>query len=128
MIFLDPSEANADQPIHERWVELEGVLCSYRLTWRPRTESWYLDLYDAAGTLLLAGSRLSSGWPVTARHRLPGTLPGLFLIIDTQGDAPPTLDGLGGRWQFAYVEAAEVAARPLVAPEWLPWEVVEELT
>ena len=125
MIALDPSEAAPDQPVHERWVELEGVLVSYRLTWRPRTASWYLDLYDSAGTLVLAGARLPSGWPVTARHRLAGMPPGWFVLIDSQGeDAPATLDELGGRFLFCYVTAAEIAARPALAPAWLAWEVV----
>jgi hypothetical protein len=48
-----------DQPAHRYTVPLDGVQYEVRLTYRERTASWYLDLWDEQGGELLKGRRLS---------------------------------------------------------------------
>lgn len=51
-----------DLPAHRYRVTLSGVEFGLRFTFRDRTSSWYLDLFDVDGNPLALGRRLSPGY------------------------------------------------------------------
>lgn len=69
-----------DQPQHRQTVTLDGTEYQIRLTYRRRLASWYMDLYDAEGTAIALGRRLSPGWSPINGVIAEGGPPGLFLV------------------------------------------------
>lgn len=55
-----------DEPQHDYAVQLEGVQYQIRLTWRELRPGWYLDLYEADGTAIAEGLRVSPGIQLNA--------------------------------------------------------------
>lgn len=51
-----------DLPAHRYRVTLSGAEFSLRFTFRDRTSSWYLDLFDVDGNPLALGRRLSPSY------------------------------------------------------------------
>lgn len=66
-----------DFPQHTYTVALDGVQYELGLTYRERTASWYLDLWDEQGAALLRGRRLSPNWSPQAGV-ITGGPPGLL--------------------------------------------------
>lgn len=84
---------------------------SYRLilTWRERPAAWYLDLYNSADVLLIAGKRLSVDWPLLFRHtgRLPAG--GQLILLDTADSMLDcTFEELGDRCRWCWIPEAEI--------------------
>ena len=90
-----------DLPEHTFTVPLEGVQYEFRLVYRSRTASWYLDLLDEDGVALLRGQRLSPGSPLNAG--LTSGPPGVLLV---DGADPYARDEVA----LLYVTADELAA------------------
>lgn len=66
---------------HSYPITLDGGVYLVVQTYRERTDSWYLDLYDSAGTLLAGGRRLSPGrFPL---HWFGLDIPGEFIVGGT---------------------------------------------
>lgn len=57
-------------PQHSYVVTLGERRFRMAFTWRARPASWYMDLYDAEGTALALGRRLSPGWSPIASASL----------------------------------------------------------
>jgi hypothetical protein len=92
---------------------VDGLTFRFEFLWNDRTAAWYFNLRDAAGTLLLAGVKVVTGWPLTARYlgKIPNLPPGQFVAIDSAGrDSDPGLATLGEQHQLVYVPAADAAA------------------
>jgi hypothetical protein len=103
-----------DIPAHRYSVALDGVQYRVRFIYRERTASWYLDLWDQDGTLLLAGRRLSPNWSPQAR--ITGGPPGLLVAF---GPDPYARDDV----ELWYFTAAELAAAKPAAAALLPVEL-----
>ena len=98
-------------PAQEFRISLDGQLFRIAITWNERDAAWYLDLFDADGTLLLAGRKLVLGQALLARFRDARLPPGELLVLDTTSrDLEPGQQDLGGRVPLFYVEAASLPA------------------
>lgn len=77
-------KAYPDLPRHTQQVTLDGVAYLVTFTWRDRTASWYLALALLDGTELIAGQRVTPGWPLNLAC-LDGGPPGLLFCrgVDT---------------------------------------------
>lgn len=73
-------------------VTLGGVDFRVGLTWRERTGSWYLDLYDAEENPLALGRRLSPGWSPLQGLSVEDGPDGMFMV---RGPEPYLREDLG---------------------------------
>lgn len=97
------------QPNTRQTVVLDGLEYVLDLRWSGREERWFLDLYDAAGTLLAGSIKVINGLPLLYKLRggAPGLPPGELVVLDGRDiPADPGLEDLGDAAQLAYVEAA----------------------
>lgn len=62
------------RPRHEYQITLGEIDYTVRLTYRTRTRSWYLDLYDVDGVAIATGRRLSPGSSPLAPLEIDGLL------------------------------------------------------
>ena len=110
MKLLPPILPDEQYPIYDYSIDLGESRYRIVLTFRERLDSWYLDLYDAAGTLLLVGKRLSVNNPLLDRYAIDGLPPGELVCVDTSGN-----DGLecgyadlGHRCALVYLDPADI--------------------
>ncbi len=98
--------AYPEDPQHVISAEIEGVAYRLRYTWRDRTASWYLDVFDATGAALIAGRRLSPGAAPLGGITVEGGPGGLLYVrgIDDFERAD-----LGGDLAIALFDADELA-------------------
>lgn len=100
-----------DLPHYSFSLELEGRAFGFEFRWNGRAGRWVFSVYDADGTLLLAGRHLVLGYPLLARFADPRLPAGELVAVDTTGTGvPPGLADLGGRVQLLYVPRAELLA------------------
>jgi hypothetical protein len=92
-----------DQPQHRQSVVLDGERWGIRLTYRERTRSWYMDLYDADDEPVALGRRLSGDWFAVVTVVAEGGPPGGFYVV---GADPYERDGV----QLLYVTGDEIEA------------------
>ncbi|HEX5201304.1 MAG TPA: hypothetical protein VFW27_15335 [Actinoplanes sp.] len=104
----------ADQPEQRQTIALDGVQYQYRLIYRERRASWYLDLYAEDGAPIALGRRLSPGWSMTVG--VPDGPGGALVAI---GYDPYPRDGV----ELWYITAVELAAAPPSDDQVLPVEV-----
>lgn len=104
-----------DIPCHRYTVPLDGALYEVRLTYRERTGSWYLDLWDPLGAPLLLGRRLSPNWSPQGGVITDGP-PGLLAVF---GRDPYERDEI----ELWYFTEAELAAAKLAESDLLPVEL-----
>lgn len=87
-------------------VELDGVVYTLRLRWSQRGECWHFDLADSDGVAILSGIRMVTGFPLLYRFRHLPVPPGEFYFFDLRdAGGMPTLDEMGDRYRFYYVDA-----------------------
>ena len=91
-----------------------GVELRVRATYRERTASWYLDVFDVDGNDIARGRRLSSGWFPLEGLALTTTTPGLprDIVWAVQGPSPYVRGDLGTRLHLFLLTEAELAAVP----------------
>jgi len=65
---------------HTQEVRLDGEPYRVRLTWRARPRAWYLDLFEADGTPIALGRRLSPQSLPLLAGPLEGAPPGTFIV------------------------------------------------
>ncbi len=93
------------EPSHGYPITLDGIVYTPVQTWRDRTQSWYLDLYDSSGALIAGGRRLSPGrYPV---HVFGLDIPGEFIVGGSDGFERYDL-GVQGGLTLEYVPAASL--------------------
>jgi hypothetical protein len=90
-------------------VALGAALYDVRLTWRERLRGWYLDLYDAAGVLLVGERRVEPGSGPLWGLAIEGA-PTVALVVI--GPTPYRREDLGGALQIMIVGVDEL---PLTA-------------
>lgn len=90
-------------------VTLDGTAFILQFRWNWRAGSWFLDLYDAAGGLLVAGRRVIVGPPLwLGLHYRPELPLGELVAFDSSGqDQDPGLEDLGRRVQLFYLDKDE---------------------
>ena len=94
-------------PCAMQTVTLGATQFRVRFTWRERTASWYLDLYDAAEEPLALGRRLSPGWGPLIGLSVPDG-PAGFLFV--RGPEPYVREQLGGAVRVIFYTAAALPA------------------
>lgn len=100
-VYLDtPTTA----PSYVRKIQLDGTVFKYRMTWRDRTASWYMDLLTLQGAPIVSGRRVSPGSVIVPRGT-PGAPPGL---IYCDGSVDPYVFGdLGTSIRILYYSRDE---------------------
>lgn len=96
------------QPSFRQRQTLDGREYVLACRWSMREERWYLDLFDAKGTLLAGSVKLVLHEPLLAPFGRRDAMPaGELLLLDQRPTpAPPGLDELGSVVQLLYLEAA----------------------
>ena len=97
------------EPDTTQTVTLGDAQYRVRLYYRPRLESWYVDIFTLDGVALARGRRVSPGWDLLTG--LLGGLPSGHLLIS--GDDPYDRFMLGERVRLTWYETSEV---PTPAP------------
>lgn len=92
-------------PRHTQQVTLDGREYRLTLTWRDRTQSWYLNLSTLTGDDIAVGRRLSPRFaPLLG---IPAAPPGELIV---RGPSPYERFDLGDDLRLIYVEADEIEA------------------
>lgn len=87
-------------------VELDGVLYTFRFLWSERGQGWHFNLADADGSPILSGVRMVTAFPLLYRFRHLAVPPGELYFFDTRDQqGVPTLEDMGERYRFYYVDA-----------------------
>lgn len=89
-------------PSQQLQVVLGGQNC--QISVYTKTTGLYVDL-NVNGTDITVGTIARDG--VTLIPTYSGFI-GNLMIFDTQGNSDPTYDGLGSRYQFAYLTVADL--------------------
>ncbi len=91
--------------------ELDSVTYQFTFRWNGRDGSWFMDLADGEGTVLVAGVKVVLGVFLGLKHWNQSFPPGMFLAIDTSGaDEEAGFDDLGKRVVVSYTSFAELAS------------------
>lgn len=112
--YLPPIEPTDQWPGYDYTIDLEGLTYRIVLTYRDRTASWYLDVYDSADVLLVSGKRLSIDYRLLWRHVGRKPADGILACLDTSDQfAEAGFDDLGNRCPFAWIPLADIPAAPV---------------
>lgn len=102
-----------DAPRFVQSVQLDGRVYVLRLNWNGRFDSWFLDIEQADGTVLLLSVRVVLGYPLLFGFdhddRLP---PGEFFAICPTGrcrrdPSRDSFDSEDGALRFVYISEDE---------------------
>jgi len=69
-----------EQPSHRQTLVLGDTQYSLRLTWRERPAAWYADLWQADGTPVWLGQRVTPGWALGGGLTPAGKPAGALLV------------------------------------------------
>lgn len=100
-----------DAPFYDFEIDLDLRTFAFEFRWNERAGSWFMQIRDLAGNILLAGRRVVLDLPLLARFRDPRLPDGELLVIDTTGQQrEPGLDELGpdARCKVLYFSRAEL--------------------
>lgn len=86
---------------------LEGLNYVLRLRYNARAGSWFYDLSDDLGNVLIAGRKVVVNWPLAGvRETSADLFPGwLFAFDSSDTDLDPTLEDMGVRVLVYYLES-----------------------
>lgn len=106
LLPFTPSEA-----FQEFSTTLDGTDYTILAQWNGRNASWSMDLLDADGVIIRAGSRIALG-SFPGRRSADARFPeGVFVVLDTSGEGiDATLDDLGTRVLVHYYTPEEFEA------------------
>lgn len=98
---------------------LDGVEYRFFFAWNNSHEFWSMSLYEANGTPLFQGIRLTTGIILNRQVVNPDSPQGRIVAVDTTGalQPPGRHDLHSGKVQILYYSPAEVAARLAAAAE-----------
>jgi hypothetical protein len=91
-------------PSYLRTFTLGGTDYRIALTWRERTGSWYLDLYDAEEAPLALGRRVSPGWSPLLGLDIDGGPEGMLFV---RGPEPYRREDLGAGLRIIFYPTSE---------------------
>jgi hypothetical protein len=91
---------------------IEGQDYLLELAWNTRDERWYVSLYKADGTCLVASVAMVVDFPLFRKTVGPDIPKGYFMAVDTAGNGAEIAaqEELGVRVQLTYLTEAEVDA------------------
>ncbi len=102
------------EPNFEIQALADSVIYTLELRWNVRAAAWFLNLWDADGTVLIqAGQRIVVDFPLFtwSRHAVVALPPGTFSLVDTTGKRlDPDFASLGTTCQLLYTPVAELGA------------------
>lgn len=106
---IDTSQALFD---YRQRVSLDDVSFDLRFRWNTRAQSWFLDVFDEDGDVLVYARKCVVDWTLLRQSRHVAGIPaGDIINIDTtQRDVRPALRDFGTRVLMLYLDGAEVAA------------------
>ena len=91
-------------------VTLDGLILTVGLSYRVRTNDWWLSLFDEEGSPLLQGKRVVTGWPLNIGVFDPHLPRGLFIALRLgEGEDDARAGELGRTVKLTFWEAAELA-------------------
>lgn len=85
---------------------LDNKVYGLGFRWNERYERWFMDIFDATNTLLIAGLPILEGWGLTDQFigRIAGMPPGRFVAFDGTGnDLDPDAASFGVESQLLYI-------------------------
>lgn len=87
---------------------LDGTTYGMEFNFNPRDNSWYFNLLDNLGNLLLGSIPAIIGWPLLVQFKYMTNIPPgvLYFLDQTNQDLPPGRFDLGQRVLMVYEEAA----------------------
>jgi hypothetical protein len=88
---------------------LEGSTFTFAIRWNGRAASWFFDLYDGDGTIIIAGVRIVLGMIFGRRSVDPRMPNGALFASDLSGASIEAgRDDLGVRVLMYYIPAADL--------------------
>ncbi len=93
-------------------VQLDGEIFQFRFRWNTRIGSWFFDIEDDDGNVLVYARRAVIDWPILRQSQhIEGIPAGFITAFDTTlRDIRPLLDDFGTRVLLGYLDAAERVA------------------
>lgn len=104
MIQISPVNAN-DQIIE---ADLDGTVYFIGLSWNDTGGFWTLSVRDGAGSVLISGLPMVSGWALTYLTRYSGIPKGEFVVTGEQPDRRAFIDGRSVLYYIPIAELTEV--------------------
>jgi hypothetical protein len=112
-----------DIPAFRERFSIAGKSFTLRLYWLQRAASWYMDLSDADGNVLVSGTRIVTGFPLLGRRRDQALPEGTWLALDMDDSGlPPGRFELGpspeaggrdtGRVSLVFIPSSEITVPP----------------
>jgi hypothetical protein len=90
-------------------IELDGLVYELAMFFNQRDERWYFDLYDEAGSLLRAGLKVTTNFPILRLDQSNDRLPGEMIGVEPSGeDLFAGLEDLGNIVTLTYIEEASL--------------------
>jgi hypothetical protein len=111
MILIIPTASEV--PLYTQRTTLDGVEYVLRFDWNARTETWFLQLFDANYTALTGMIRVVIGLDLLRLHlTTEGVPPGQLIAADPgalfgDGQERPAYDDFGSRVRLLYIDASE---------------------
>ena len=95
--------------LYTQQTQLDGELYTLTFRYNRRNESWYLDIADPDGNMLVSGRRCIVESRLTGQFKHKEALPpGELTVFDTTlRQAPPTLSDFGTRALLLYFDQTE---------------------
>jgi hypothetical protein len=90
---------------------LEGETFTFAVRWNGRAASWFFDLYDVNGEIIIAGVRIALGVLLGRRTTDPRMPNGSFIVSDlSNAGREAGIDDLGSRVKVFFYPAAQLAS------------------
>lgn len=107
--IVDTSQTLSD---YRQRVALDGVTFEMRFRFNSRIQSWFVDIYDEDGAILVYGRRCTIGWALLRQNRhIDGIPAGDLICIDTANRGePPGENDFGTRALMTYLDGSELTA------------------
>ncbi len=95
-------------PSYRERVQLDGVTFQLRFRWNTRLQSWFFDVEDEDGNVLVYARRAVIDWlPLRQSRHVEGIPAGSIMAFDTTlRDVRPLLDDFGSRVLLLYLDEA----------------------
>jgi hypothetical protein len=100
-----------DDPYYTETVSFEGSAYQLTFAFNLRESAWHMSIAMDDGTMLAAGLKLVTLWPITRRIADPRMPPGEFIVFPNNGDtSTPGLEDLvaGGRCSLVYIPSSDL--------------------
>jgi hypothetical protein len=93
-------------------VSFDGVTFGLRFRWNTRSQSWFVDVFDEDGNVVVYARKCVIEWTLLRQSRHIANVPaGELINIDTTNrDAPPGRVDFGTRVLMMYLDASELEA------------------